>query len=165
MVTIFLILLTTLPTTTITDCVNSCCVNCKDTCAVCYRLTRLDKAACPCVEEILPMHTMVGLQERQERLAEIRERKAVERIVGSESILAKKNNVRLSEESVSIPVCIPSCCPSTSCTVFTCPLCYKQFRNNPGLCPCVNTGNNTLVFCQHNLNSPLTTVGFDIYIS
>ena len=120
-----LILLTLLPSTIISprpDCVITCCVDCKEdyNCAVCYKLNT-DKAACPCMHQILPSYNR-------------------DRVGKKQVVQSNPQNSEISKSMKNIPVCQPSCCPNSNCTEMTCPLCYRRLRNNPQECPCVNTG-------------------------
>ena len=120
-----LILLTLLPSTLISprpDCVITCCVDCKEdyNCAVCYKLYT-DKAACPCMHQIFNKYNLDRLEKKQ-------------------VVQSNPQNKEKSKSLNIIPVCQPSCCPDSSCTEMTCPLCYRRLRNNPQECPCVNTG-------------------------
>ena len=155
-------LITTIPSPTtgqdIDGCVISCCVNCKAdyNCKICYNLHKNDKDRCPCVEDLSPrIRDALTKSEQagyklgqQEKLEE--EDNEAEIIFRSDKVLSKSSPQRSSLEGYSaklkranisnIPLCKPSCCPKTSCTEVSCPLCYRKFRTDPKNCPCKNTG-------------------------
>ena len=148
------------PTTAqdIPGCIIYCCVNCKANynCKICYILNKDDKDRCPCIEDLSPRirATLTKSEQagyklgQQEKLEE--EDNESEIVFRSDKVFSKSSPQRSSFEGSSakskrgklssIPLCKPSCCPNSSCTEVSCPLCYRKFRSDPKNCHCVNTG-------------------------
>ena len=114
------------------ECVISCCVDCKDSCDVCYELNRHDKSLCPCIKDLSPrlkarLGELLGdrlgdrLGNGQGNTLVNQERGEKDRTAVSLESVPKSSNLRMKEKTkhLSVPVCKPSCCHNTSCTQFS----------------------------------------------
>jgi hypothetical protein len=152
------ILVTILPPSTAQDisqprgCTITCCINCKENynCKICYNLNKDNKDGCPCVEDLSPRQR-AGLKIAARETVEKEEDNRAENFLSSDEALDKisplksrfeklSENSKIYKKGSEIPLCKPSCCPDSSCTEATCPVCYRKFKRDPQSCPCVNTG-------------------------
>merc|ERR1712066_1073701 len=94
-------------------CTTTCCMTCQlgDNCDICYKLNPPDSLHCPCLDSLT--------------LPELR------RLVQLPLSLHQ-----LRGEGGEGGDCVPSCCPSMTCSESSCPLCYRRHRAAPDKCPC-----------------------------